>query len=114
MVRDTSVTALKEPYQMETFRTSRMTAPGAAAGGLSSLRAARSGSLVWPTMYCSSCSTTIPARSSAVAFRFPCEHPVKARYRSASVQCADVDLEVELVGPRGRRAGPSRPPGADR
>ena len=62
---------------METFRTSRMTAPGAAAGCWSRRRAARSGSLIWPAMSCSSCSTTIPARPSAGAFRFPREHLVK-------------------------------------
>src|SRR5271155_5580920 len=83
MVRDTSVTALKELYQMETFCTSRMTAPGAAAGGLSWLRAARSGSLVWPAMSCSCCSTKIPARPSAGAFRFLYEHLVKRRTRAA-------------------------------
>src|SRR5271155_1298784 len=52
MVRDTSVTALKELYQMETFCTSRMTAPGAAAGGLSWLRAAGSSSLGWAPVTC--------------------------------------------------------------
>src|SRR5271155_57034 len=76
MVRETSVTALKALYQMETFRTSRMTAPGAAAGCLSWVRAARSGSLVWPGMSRSSCSTTYPAPPRRGTFRFSREHLV--------------------------------------
>src|SRR5580704_8131093 len=66
MLKDTSVTALKALYQIETFLTSKTTSPG---GANSCGRDADAGRATWVTTVCSGSSMIFLARESAESGR---------------------------------------------